>query len=273
MRRALDVYYFPGMWEWPRSIVTPLVHEALDRALHPADGAAPAAAADVETGHRLLDAYAIWAADHDHFTPIQVATEVEVTIPDPVLFDRDLATTSGRPVKFCTCLDALVFGQDDRPWLLCHRLGPGTWVPTEVLGVEEEALTDCWAWAHFALDPRMAGVMFNEARLDAPDDPFPFRRTVVPATRGEIAGAGRQLGREALEMLDAGLVPYPNPTPANCVPCPFLAPCRALREGRDPAQVLAQDYERAAPETPREGRLGGHTWSVSRGARPNRFDS
>jgi hypothetical protein len=88
----------------------------------------------------------------------------------------------------------------------------------------------------------------------------------------ELAIAGRQLGREALDMLDAGLLPYPNPTPQGCAACGFRGPCLAMRQGRDPAPLLAAGYRRrAAPGPPEEGRLGGHTWSTGRGARPPRF--
>ena len=34
IRDALAVYYFPGMWEWNRAIVQPLVHQALEKAVH-----------------------------------------------------------------------------------------------------------------------------------------------------------------------------------------------------------------------------------------------
>ncbi len=203
-------------------------------------------------------------------------------MPDPVLSDRDLVTTEGAAIRYCTWLDALVFGDDEQPWLLCHRLGPEPLGPPEILTVEQVALTDCWAWAHFALDPRLAGVIFNEVGLVAsPGGACPegvsqvFRRTIVPVTTAERAAAGRQLGYEALEMLDAGLVIYPHPTPANCTPCPYLAPCRAMRTGGPAAvaEILAEGYEPCPPPPLVEGRLGGRTWSVGRGARPQRFDT
>src|ERR1700685_848623 len=33
IRDALAVYYFPGMWDWARAVVVPLVAQALDKAL------------------------------------------------------------------------------------------------------------------------------------------------------------------------------------------------------------------------------------------------
>jgi len=276
VHRALDVYYYPGMWAWPRAIVVPLVHEALTAGLAQVKGPGTdhTSAADhtsaVDHAHALIDAYVTWAADRDQFTPLQVATEIAVNIPDPVLFDRDLGTVSGDPVRFETWLDAVVVDEAYLPWLLCQRVTADPWVTPEVLAVEEVALTDCWAYEHHFLDARMAGVIFNEIRVDAAAGE-PFRRTTLRVTRAEIEAAGRQLGFEALEMLDDGLTLYPNPSAANCSPCPFLAPCRAVRQGADPGPVLAESY-RLRPDDPLvEGRLGGRTWSMSRGARPNRF--
>jgi hypothetical protein len=261
---ALAVYYFPGMWSWKREIVQPLVHRALDRA------AAGEPAAAVDAAHALLDRYAAWASELDRFTPVRVAADVEVNIPDPLLSDRELATADGRPVRFTTQVDALVLDDgDDQPRLLCHRVGAGPFTDAELLALDEAALTNCWAWEQLTLDPRLAGILYNEVRLDGDGDEF--RRTLVPVTRAELALAGRQLGREVLDMLDEGLWPYPNPLPESCAVCAFRAPCRAMREGRDPEPILRARYVPRADTPWREGRLGGQTWSMSRGARPDRF--
>ncbi len=271
LRRALEVYYFPGMWAWPRPVVLPLVHAAYERAMAQVSSEPPPRAEDLSAGHRFLDAYSLWAPTEDVFTPMQVAIDLEINVPDPVLSDRDLVTPEGQAVRFCTWLDGIVFGDDDRPWLLLHRFVT-RWYPTEILGVEMDALTDGWAWTHYALDPRLGGVLFNELFVHGSAGES-FRRTVVPATGAELAAAGRQLGYEVLDMVDAGLVLYPNPTMANCEPCQFLAPCRAVRTSGSAAVALSDLYERRGAEPLVEGRLGGRTWSMSRGARPNRFDT
>ncbi len=276
LRNALDVYYYPGMWTWDRSIVVPLVHRALDEALRP-PGTPAAPSQEVALGHQVLDAYAGWAPGQDHFTSIEVANEIAVNVPDPVIWDRDLTTEEGGGVSYTAWLDALVLDDAIRPWLLCHRIARGAFSHPEVLALDEAALTDCWAWWHYALGPPMAGVLFNEIRTGgAPasqgaDQAGPaFRRQMVEYSKEELASAGRQLATEALEMIDAGLVLYPNPTEANCAGCDFRAPCRALRAGEDPGELLAA-YE-PRPDAPLvEGRLGGRTWSMNRGARPNRF--
>ncbi|MGH9095102.1 MAG: hypothetical protein ACRDXE_08070 [Acidimicrobiales bacterium] len=274
--KALDVYYYPGMWAWDRSIVVPLVHRALDEALRP-PGAPAAEEGEVAAGHALLDAYAAWAPTHDHFTPVQVATEIAVNVADPVISDDDLTTPDGVPVSYATWLDALVVDDDNRPWLLRHRVGNAPFMHPDVAALDETALTDAWAWEVYSLYPRMAGVLFTEVMTRAPASTGreaagpPFRRHVVGYSREELAAAGRQLAREALDMTDPGLALYPNPTIANCGGCAFRDPCRIMRAGGDPGPVLDARYE-PRPEAPLvEGRLGGHTWSMNRGARPNRF--
>lgn len=259
---ALSVYYFPGMWAWRREIVQPLVHQALDRAAGPG--------LDTAGAHALLDRYVAWATGQDRFTPVRVAADIEVNVPDPLLSDRDLAAADGRPVRFATWVDALVLDDaDDQPRLLCHRVAGGPFTDPELLALDEVALTTCWAWEQLTLDLRIGGILFNEVRLDGGGDDF--RRTVVPVTRAELVLAGRQLGREVLDMLDEGLSPYPNPTPEWCAECAFRVPCRAMREGRDPEPILRARYHPRADPPLEEGRLGGQTWSMSRGARPNRF--
>jgi hypothetical protein len=265
LAEALAVYYFPGMWAWRREIVQPLVHQALDRA----SGNEPADA--VAAAHALLDRYAAWATERDRFTPVRVAVEIEVNIPDPLISDRDLATADGDPVRFATRVDALVLDDaDDQPRLLSHRIHGGPFADPEVLALDEGELTSCWAWEQLTLDPRISGILFNEVRLDGDGDDF--RRTAVPVTRAEVVLAGRQLGREVLDMLDAGLWPYPNPTPEWCAVCAFRAPCRAMREGHDPEPILRAAYVPRSDPPWEEGRLGGQTWGMNRGARPNRFE-
>ncbi len=259
-REALDVYYFPGMWHWDRAIVMPLVHRALDRRRP----------RDAPLGHLLLDRYAAWAPPRDRFEPVRVAADIEVNVPDPLLSERDLVTADGDPVVYATHVDVVVSSAaDDRPWLVTQRIGTAASDPA-FLALDEEPLTMCWAWGQHTLDWRIAGVEVNEVRLGGAGEPF--RRTVVPMSGDELALAGRQLGREALDMLDAGLFPYPNPTADGCAACAFREPCLAMRQGRDPGPLMAAGYRRrAGPRPPEEGRLGGSTWSMGRGARPPRF--
>jgi hypothetical protein len=237
---ALAVYYYPGMWAWPRSVVLPKAQAAT------ATGRAA----------ELVEVYAAWATANDDFEPVQVRTEIEINIPDPVLSDRDLATPDGQPVRYRTVQDALVFGADKRPWVLTHRLEPDGFTDAELLALDGTARTDCWAWRHLSLDNRIAGVVFNQIGPDAS-----FRRTRVPYTEGDLDLAGRNLALEALEMVDAGLALYPRPEPATCSRCPFRRPCLVMQRGGDPGEELASGFRRRAETEPVEGRLGGRTWS------------
>jgi hypothetical protein len=95
-----------------------------------------------------------------------------------------------------------------------------------------------------------------------------FRRTWIHRTRAEIEGVGERLSAEAREMLAPDLALYPSPTPDHCGRCSFRAPCLAMNEGADPGPVLAAAYQPRRADEPEEGRLGGGTWSMNRGAAP-----
>jgi hypothetical protein len=62
VRDALAVYYFPGMWDWRRSVVLPLVLQGLNRSAGAATG--PVAAAEA-----MLRRYFDWAPGVDRFVP------------------------------------------------------------------------------------------------------------------------------------------------------------------------------------------------------------
>ncbi|MGH9078341.1 MAG: hypothetical protein ACRDY0_12990, partial [Acidimicrobiales bacterium] len=257
-----------------------------------AGGGAAGGGAD---GHRLIDDYARWAPALDRFTPVQVATEILVNIPDPVLSNRDLVGLAGEPVVYATWLDAVVLDDENRPWLMFHRVGSTPPVDPELLTLDEAALTDCWAWEELNLSPQMAGAVFTDvctaSMVGGGDAGLSggtggdaaggtggdhagvggFRRREVRYSREELAGAGRQLATEALDMVDAGLPLYPSPSPSHCAGCQFRAPCLAVRAGQDPVPLLAAGYEHRPEAELVEGRLGGRTWSIGRGARPPRF--
>jgi hypothetical protein len=98
-----------------------------------------------------------------------------------------------------------------------------------------------------------------------------FRRTWLRRTPADVAEAGRRLGADAAEMTRENLAVYPVPSPENCPPCPYLDPCRALLAGEDARPILLSDYRKRPAESPQEGRLGGRSWGLGRGAAPPRF--
>jgi hypothetical protein len=97
-----------------------------------------------------------------------------------------------------------------------------------------------------------------------------FRRTRISRSRPELDALAERLAKEALDMTDPGLLLYPTPSVAHCSACLYRAPCLAMNESGDVEAVLSSAYQIRPPEVPEEGRLGGVTWSMNRGAAPPR---
>jgi hypothetical protein len=97
-----------------------------------------------------------------------------------------------------------------------------------------------------------------------------FRRTWVRHSPATIAAAGNRLAADTAAMLAAPGSAPPNPSDANCRPCAFLAPCLAMRAGRDSEFLLRSGYRARPPDVLEEGRLGGGAWGLGRGAAPFR---
>jgi hypothetical protein len=98
-----------------------------------------------------------------------------------------------------------------------------------------------------------------------------FRRTWLRRRPADVAEAGRRLGADVAEMIRTGLAVYPVPSDDKCPPCPFLAPCQAMRAGHDASPLLQGGYRTRPPRPAEEGRLGGRAWGLGRGAAPPRF--
>ncbi|HTX27380.1 MAG TPA: hypothetical protein VME19_10215 [Streptosporangiaceae bacterium] len=98
-----------------------------------------------------------------------------------------------------------------------------------------------------------------------------FRRTWLRRAPADVAEAGRRLGADAAEMIRADVEAYPVPSAANCPPCAYFEPCRALQAGRDARPILLSRYRERPARAPEEGRLGGRTWGLGRGAAPPKF--
>ncbi|MDQ4092224.1 MAG: hypothetical protein M3143_02050 [Actinomycetota bacterium] len=317
LRDALAVYYFPGMWEWDRAIVQPLVHQALERSVRSqsktaADGGVDEQAqqAALVTGHAVLDAYATWAPAVDNFTPIRVETDFEVNVLDPAVPGATLLTPGGEEIRYCDRVDLLAIDSDDAYWVVQHRLAADGWADHDDLQLDERTIAWCWAWPLFYLGMQITGTVYNEIRADAggrePDElatmvprqvgpqqlghrrmyarsgTVPgerlqvegtdvFRRTRIRRAESELAVAGACLAAEARTATSPGLDLYPNPEPAVCARCSYVSPCLALNQGDDATAELARSYRQRSPESVQEGRLGGVTWSMNRGAAPPRW--
>lgn len=306
LRDALAVYYFPGMWEWDRAIVKPLVYQALDRSVR---GQAQGVPDDeglhelLDRGRALLDAYAAWAPTVDHFTPIRVDTDFEVNVPDPAKPGLNLLTPAGDEVRYYDRVDLLAVDSDDAYWVVQHRLVHDSWIDQDMLALDERTIAWSWAWPRFYLGMQIMGTVYNEIRADAgelgaPTSPEParhhqvhhrrmyarsgtvagerlevqgteaFRRTRIRRGAAELAAAGADLAAEVTAATRADLAVFPSPSPQICGRCSYRAPCLALNQGNDATAELSASYRARPPEAVQEGRLGGVTWSMNRGAAP-----
>ena len=95
-----------------------------------------------------------------------------------------------------------------------------------------------------------------------------FRRTRIPRRGAELEEMGRRVALEALDMVDSVLAVYPTPAVEHCSRCAYRPPCLAMNEGANADAVIAAVYRPRPEEEPEEGRLGGVTWSMNRGAAP-----
>lgn len=324
---ALALWYFPGMWEWPRAIVLPLAMQGYEKAMRRQRDAYAGARefgpeleaqwdATYARGEHLLDRYFAWAPSQDAFSPVRVEADFDANVPDPDAAGLDLVGPRG-PIHYQGRIDALVVDAFDAYWIVDHRIVDGAWEDPDQLLLDERGIAAAWAWEIFYYGMKIAGTIYNELRLDdtgEPAQPFaedrvdpgdgeeghgpalitgrrrmyleatripedrmqvsgegPFRRTRITRRRSELAACGRQVALEAVEMTGEGLALYPNPSEEHCVPCAFRQPCLALNSGIDPSALLAADYRNRGPDDVEEGRLGGVTWSMNRGARPPKF--
>lgn len=313
---AFALWYFPGMWEWDRGIVRRLTMEGYEKSMRRQLNAY-AAVADVSEaqelaweaararGEAVLNRYLTWAPGVDAFSPVRVDTDFDANVPDPATPGLELVGPRG-PIHFQGRIDALVVDAYDAYWIVDHRIVDGRWEDLNQLLLDEQGVAACWAWEIYYYGMKIAGTLYNEVRLDAPeieidaaareareglsgrrrmymeaaripDDRVEitgneaFRRTRITRTRAELAACGLQVAQEVTEMTSAGLVTYPNPSVAHCAPCAYREPCLAINMGLDPGPVLEARYRDRGPDEPEEGRLGGSTWSMNRGARPPRF--
>lgn len=190
LREALAVYYFPGMWDWDRSVTLPLVIQGFDRAMdrqREMSWTAPDAGAWQEqrdAGRRLLTRYFAWAPDVDWFSPVLVDAAYEVNVPRPDEPMAGLVTATGAPVRYRGRIDMLAVDSHDAYWIVRHSLVDGAWPLTGQLPAESEPLTACWAWEQFYLGMAIEGIIYNELRLyPQPDPPAGRGDAAAPATR------------------------------------------------------------------------------------------
>jgi hypothetical protein len=186
VRDALAVYYFPGMWDWPRSVVLPLVLQGFARSVGRRSGAGGHAAAEA-----MLRRYFDWAPGVDRFSPVRVECAFEVNLPDPAGGGRELVLDDGRPIRYQGRVDLLAGDARDRYWVVSHRVVDRFGAADDLL-LDEELVAACWAMERFYPGLRIAGTVHNELSL-GPSGPEP--RTAWSRLRRQLVHADRQIRR------------------------------------------------------------------------------
>ncbi|MGH4019794.1 MAG: hypothetical protein ACRDT0_11270 [Pseudonocardiaceae bacterium] len=286
---ALDVYYFPGMWEWDRAIVRPLALQAFGKSMRRQHAAyarhrEPSAAQQreweehLELGTGMLERYFAFALQADGFTPVQVATQFDVTIPDPASPDNGLTTPDGRGIIHRTRIDMVVMDEHELYWLVEHGTLDRPWDGVDRLLLDEPSLTRSWAW-QLGFLTKIEGTIHNELRSDVPGAAGPadrieldardgpsgfitqqrndhFRRTRIPRSGDDLERRGVAIALEAQDMVDPMLRLYPNPSWERCSRCAYRRPCVAMTQGVDERAILDASYRKRTAEEFELGRLG-----------------
>jgi hypothetical protein len=253
VRDALAVYYFPGMWDWQRSVVLPLVLQGFARSMGRQPGAGEG---ELAAGDGLLRRYFDWAPGVDRFSPIQVECAFEVNLPDPAGGDRELVLADGRPIRYQGRADLLAGDEHDRYWIVAHRL-VDRFGPADELLLDEELVAACWAMERLYPGMRVAGTVHNELRRPAPTGD-PTGRSLLAVGRRPTPSRWRrsrhQRGLPQHEASGGGRsLPYarrgvarPGPSDAEAVASQGDGEFRRTRIRRDRAELEAMGARLAA---------------------------
>jgi hypothetical protein len=169
LRDALAVYYYPGMWDWTRSVVIPLVGQALERAIaRESDRLGPELPrgfdARTAAARRLLEHYVEWAPTVERLAPVLVEVDFSADLPDPAGVDSALPMARGQHIRYQGRLDLLGLDEHDAYWVTRHRV-VREWTPLDALVRDEETVAACWAWEQYYIGMEITGTIYNEMRL------------------------------------------------------------------------------------------------------------
>jgi len=114
----------------------------------------------------------------------------------------------------------------------------------------------------YARSGTVAGERLHAEGTDA------FRRTQIRRSEAELTVARLNLAAEVNTATRADIDVYPSPAPSVCARCSYRPPCLILNQAHDATAELSRSYRQRPPEPIEEGRLGGVTWSMNRGAAP-----
>ena len=208
---ALALWYFPGMWEWDRSLVLRFAMEGFEKSMRKQLEASAARVqmtagqemaweADRERGRQMLERYFRWAPAADAFTPVRVDTDFDANIPEPGTPGFDLVGPRG-PIHYKGRVDLLVVDAFDAYWIVDHRVVDGGWEELDQLLLDERAVGACWAWEIFYYGMQIAGTITNELRLDA-TAPVPPDAGAAGTPAAEGLSGRRRLYMQAAKLPD-----------------------------------------------------------------------
>ncbi len=225
IKDALAVYYFPGMWDWNRAIVLPLVRKALDdsfkrqreayrRDQRLVDEEEEHWWALVVEGRAFLDRYVEWAPSVDRFSPLLVETDAQALVADADDPERGLVVPDAGEVRFSGRVDLMVADEHDRYWLVTHRVVDAPGLSTLAMTLDEEALAFCWAWELLYPGMEVAGTIHNEFLRTPGEEPAEQAAPRWQATPGdhprgglrqhEPSGGGREISSLRRMQLHTG---------------------------------------------------------------------
>lgn len=175
---ALAVYYFPAMDDWDKAIVRPLAvkgfHRAMQEDLRRYEAIAEVApeqddawAAACALGETILNGYFEWAAPQDTFASIFSDQEYWAPIPDPGQPGAELTDAAGHEIRYLGRVDQLFSDHNDEYWIAQHRLVAKAWEDDDQLLLDLGGLTDLWATEMTYPQLKIAGIVYNELRVDA----------------------------------------------------------------------------------------------------------
>ena len=209
VRKALAVWYFPGMWEWPRAVVLPRALQAFDEVVTRGQ----LQGEDAERARAMLERYFAWAPTVDAFAPVRVENDFEASIPDVRTPDQALVDGDGRPVRYIDRVPLLIVDAADTYWIMEHRLVDDGWADREELLLAERPVAAAWGWEQFYLGMVIAGTVHNELRLTGvglPDD-TPGQGQAARHPRSRDWARSRAAGRDpATGRPDRGVVGAPG---------------------------------------------------------------
>jgi hypothetical protein len=183
IRSALAVYYYPGMWTWPRAVVEPLALNKYSESMTLQFGRHKERFGVSDEDQQLFDEmhpvgetmvrrYLEWAPSVDWVDAVRVDTDFRVNPPHP---DRpeDGLVHGGHAVQYAGRIDLLAVEQaewrreeaddDTVYWIVHHRVAGESWADLADLLIDDRASSSLWA-GQDAARVRIAGVVYNELR-------------------------------------------------------------------------------------------------------------